>query len=150
MSKEDLALNNLQWLICHKSNQPSHIYLIYVYFLNFHPTTCESTCNILPSSATSQGWLHSFGSTAIPGDTKQLLPLDRAFKRIICIYIYIFARSTKSWYYIIRSFSFLVQFVIFNNTFTFDRLCQYALTVTVSWCYEITQEWWFRQHFIHS
>ena len=30
MYKEDLALNNLQWLICHKS-QPNHIYLIYMY-----------------------------------------------------------------------------------------------------------------------
>ena len=27
--KEDLALNNLQWLICHKT-QPNHIYLIYI------------------------------------------------------------------------------------------------------------------------
>ena len=30
MYKEDLALNNLQWLICHKT-QPNHIYLIYMY-----------------------------------------------------------------------------------------------------------------------
>ena len=28
MYKEDLASNNLQWLICHK---PNHIYLIYMY-----------------------------------------------------------------------------------------------------------------------
>ena len=26
----------------------------------------------------------------------------------------------------------------------------YALTVTVSWCYVITQEWWFCMHFIHA
>ena len=32
MYKEDLALNNLQWLICHKTpTKPNHIYLIYVY-----------------------------------------------------------------------------------------------------------------------
>ena len=30
MYKEDLALNNLQWLVCHKI-QPHHIYLIYTY-----------------------------------------------------------------------------------------------------------------------
>ena len=30
MYKEELALNNLQWLICHKT-QPNHIYLIYMY-----------------------------------------------------------------------------------------------------------------------
>ena len=29
MYKDDLALNNLQWLICHKPSQPNHIYLIY-------------------------------------------------------------------------------------------------------------------------
>ena len=29
---EDLALNNLQWLICHKTQtKPNHIYLIYKY-----------------------------------------------------------------------------------------------------------------------
>ena len=39
MYKEDLALNNIQWLICHKTQpnqiifdiQPNHIYLIYMY-----------------------------------------------------------------------------------------------------------------------
>ena len=32
MYKEDLALNNLQCLICHKNqNKPNHIYLIYMY-----------------------------------------------------------------------------------------------------------------------
>ena len=30
MCKEDLALNNLQWLICHTNpTKPNHIYLIY-------------------------------------------------------------------------------------------------------------------------
>ena len=46
--------------------------------------------------------------------------------------------------------SFLVQFVIFKNAFTFGRGCHYALTVTGSWCYVITREWWFRMHFIHA
>ena len=35
MYKEGLALNNLQWLICHKTKlnqtKPNHIYLIYMY-----------------------------------------------------------------------------------------------------------------------
>ena len=32
MYKEDLALNNLQWLICHKNpTKPNHIFLIYMY-----------------------------------------------------------------------------------------------------------------------
>ena len=32
MYKENLALNNLQWLICHKKvTKPNHIYLIYMY-----------------------------------------------------------------------------------------------------------------------
>ena len=35
MYKEDLTLNNLQWLICHKTQpnptQPNYIYLIYMY-----------------------------------------------------------------------------------------------------------------------
>ena len=30
MLKEDLALNSLKWLMCHKT-QPKHIYLIYTY-----------------------------------------------------------------------------------------------------------------------
>ena len=30
MYKENLALNNLQWLICHET-KPNHIYLIYMY-----------------------------------------------------------------------------------------------------------------------
>ena len=30
MYKEELALNNLQWLICHKT-QPNNIYLMYMY-----------------------------------------------------------------------------------------------------------------------
>ena len=36
MYKEDLALNNLQWLICHKNpTKPNHIYLIYIYKEDF-------------------------------------------------------------------------------------------------------------------
>ena len=34
MYKADLALNNLQGLICHKT-QPNHIYLIYMIWLGF-------------------------------------------------------------------------------------------------------------------
>ena len=49
--------------------------------------------------------------------------------------MYIYDRSIKSRDYIVRSSSFLVQFVIFKNAFTFGHWCHYALTVTVSWCY---------------
>ena len=31
MFKEDLALNNLQWLICDKTIKTNYIYLIYMY-----------------------------------------------------------------------------------------------------------------------
>ena len=32
MYQDDLRLNNLQWLTCHKTQQqPNHIYLIYMY-----------------------------------------------------------------------------------------------------------------------
>ena len=30
MFKQDLVLNDLQWLICHKT-KPNHIYLMYIY-----------------------------------------------------------------------------------------------------------------------
>ena len=47
---------------------------------------CECTCDTLSSSATNQGdntVLVAHGSTATLGATKQLLPLDRVFKRNI-------------------------------------------------------------------
>ena len=34
MNKQDFALNNLQWLVCHKT-KPNHIYLIYMYKEDF-------------------------------------------------------------------------------------------------------------------
>ena len=43
-----------------------------------------------------------------------------------------------------------MQFVIFKNMFSFSWWCHYTLTVTVSWCYVITQECWFHMHFIHA
>ena len=76
------------------------------------------------------------GSTATPGATKQYLPPDRDWKEL---YIYIYARSTKSWDCTVRSSSFLMKLVIFKNTFTFGPWCHYALTVNVSWCYVITR-----------
>ena len=32
----------------------------------------------------------------------------------------------------------------------FGCWCHYAFSVTVSWCYAITREWWLRVHLIHS
>ena len=63
MYKEDLALNNLRWLICHKA-QPNHIYLIYMYkkdlalnnlqWLICHKTQLDKTKN--PNSANCMFW----------------------------------------------------------------------------------------------
>ena len=79
---------------------------------------CESTCDTLSSLAANQGdktVLVAQGSTATPGATKQLLPPDRVFKEI---YIYMYARSTKSRHYIGCSFIFiLVQFDLKNALF---------------------------------
>ena len=83
------------------------------------------------------------GGTATPGTTKQLLPLNRVFKRNIYIYIYIYihARSTKSRDYIGRSFIF-----IFSAVFGFKTRLFLA---TISWCSIITWEWWFCVNIIH-
>ena len=68
------------------------IYIYNFFFFFFHHTTCYN----LSSSAANQGdntVSIAQGDTAIPGTAKQLLPLDRVFKKI---YIYIYARSTKT------------------------------------------------------
>ena len=89
------------------------------------------------------------GGTATPGATKLLLPPERLFKRII--YIYIYARSIKSRDYIRHSSSFLVCWLWFKrNAFTFGCWCHYGFTVTVSWCYVISREWWLRVYFLHA
>ena len=52
---------------------------------------CESTCDTLSSSAANQSdntVLVAQCGTATPGATKQLLPLDRVFKRNIYLYIH--------------------------------------------------------------
>ena len=63
------------------------MYIYCIYF--FHHTTCESTCNTQPPTRGDNTVSVAQSSTASPGATKQLLPLDRVFKRIIYIYIYI-------------------------------------------------------------
>ena len=55
-------------------------------YIFFHHTTCESTCDILASSAANQGdntVSVAQGGTATPSATEQLLPPDRVFKRNI-------------------------------------------------------------------
>ena len=57
------------------------IYIIYIFF---HHTTCESTCDTLASSAANQSdntVSVAQGGTATPGATAQLLPPDRLFKK---------------------------------------------------------------------
>ena len=67
------------------------------------------------------------------------------------LYIYIYIYIIKSRDYIGRLSSFLMCSLWFlKNAFTFGRWCYYAFTVTVSWYYVITQEWWFRVYFIHA
>ena len=89
------------------------------------------------------------GGTAIPGATKQLLPRDRVFKRIIYIYIYT-PDQLKTGITLHVYLHFLCSLWFLKNAFTFGRWCHYTLTVTVSWRYVITREWWFRVHFIHT
>ena len=61
------------------------------------------------------------GSTATPGATKQLLPLDRVFERIIYIYIYM-PDELRAEITLDVHLHFNVQFVIFlKNTFTVGR-----------------------------
>ena len=56
MYKEDLALNNLQWLISHKNQPTNHIYLIYIYKQDFALNNLQSLiCNktqLSPNSMT--------------------------------------------------------------------------------------------------
>ena len=145
MYKADLALNNLQWLICHKTNpnwisscwwQPvSHLWnlltklAIYViqtsvyillhhhywahfvysnsniqeFFFFFFITQCVKAraipCPHQPPTKCDDTVSVAQGSTATPGATKQLLPLDRVLRELY-IYIYIYARSIKSRDYI--------------------------------------------------
>ena len=64
---------------------------MYIYF--FHHTTCESTYDTLSSSAANQGdntVSVAQGSTATPGATKQLLPLEK--KKLFFVIIFIYMR----------------------------------------------------------
>ena len=44
MYKEDLALNNLQWLICPKTQPNQIIYLIYIYKEDFALNNPQELC----------------------------------------------------------------------------------------------------------
>ena len=99
------------------------------------------------------------GGTATPCATKQLLQLDRVLKKLyiyiymhIYIYIYIYTpdQSITETTLDVHLHSWCAVGDLKKNAFTFGRWCHYAFTVTVSWCYAITQEWWFRVHFIHA
>ena len=117
---------------------------LFFFFSSYTVKACAIPCPHQPPTRSDNTDSVAQAGTATPDTTKQLLPPDRVFKRIV------YARSTKSRDYIVHSSSFLVQFVIFKNMFTFGCWFHYMLTVTVSWCYVITWEWWFRMHFIHA
>ena len=94
------------------------VYMCVRTYIFFYHTTCESTCDTLPSSAANQGdntVSVAQGSTTPPGATNQLLPLDRVKERNIYTHththIYICARSTKSRDYIGRSIIFIFSAV---------------------------------------
>ena len=59
------------------------------HFLFFHHTTCDTFPHQPPTASDNTVSVAQSG-TATPGATKQLLPQDRVFKRIIYIYIYIY------------------------------------------------------------
>ena len=102
----------------------TYIY-IYIYIFFFYHTTCESTCNTLPSSAANQAdntVLVAQGCTATSGTTKQLLPLDRVFKRNIYIYIYMPNQLKAEITLDVRSSSFQ-RHLWFKNAFTLGRWC---------------------------
>ena len=67
---------------------------IYVYtYIFFHHSTCESTCDTLPSSAGNQSdntISVAPGGTATPGTNKQLFTTGQVIQYI---YIYIYIRQ---------------------------------------------------------
>ena len=82
---------------------------------------CESTCDILPSSAANQNWWHSFGSSRRCCHSWRYQAAF-ATRQGIYIYIYIYMpdqlvmlRSTRRGNYIVCSCSFFEQFVIFKT-----------------------------------
>ena len=69
------------------------IYIQYIYIYIFHHTTCESTCDTLPSSAANQEWQHSFGSSRQYCHSwcyQAAFATGQGIKRIVYIYIYIY------------------------------------------------------------
>ena len=95
MYKEDLTLNNPQGLICHKiqPNQPNSLLFnsISTFVFFFFIIQCLKARVIpcphqLPTRGDNTVSVAQSG-TATPVATKQLLPPDRVFKRIIYIYI---------------------------------------------------------------
>ena len=113
---------------------------------NFLHTTCESTCDTLPSSAANQGdntVLVVQGGTATPATIKQLFPPDRVFK--INIYLYICQvnwMQTLHWTFVHLHFSAVCDLKM-------HLLLAVDVIATVSRFCIITQEWWFRMHIIH-
>ena len=66
-----------------------YIYIYIYIYINFFIIKCVKVCAI-PCPCQLPTWgdntvLVAQGSTATSGATKQLLPLDRVFKRIICM-----------------------------------------------------------------
>ena len=65
-------------------------------YIFFHHTMCESTCDTMSSSATNQGWWHSFSSSrryCHPWRYQAAFATGQGIKRMIYIYIYIYIRQ---------------------------------------------------------
>ena len=56
-----------------RCKRQQRIFLIYMYIIIFHHTTCESTCDTLLSSADNQGWLCNITN----GCCRQLVKVSR-------------------------------------------------------------------------
>ena len=99
--------SNMFKIVAYKQFAYKSNIFIYTYF--FHRSTCESTCNTLPSSAANQGdntISVAQSGTTTPGATEQLLSPDRVFKRNIYLYIrQISKKQTLHWTFVHLHFS---------------------------------------------
>ena len=100
-----LTLSDLIYYLLPHTHTYTHTHTyIYIYFIIQRVKARAISCPHQPPTRGDNTVSVAQGGTTTPGATKQLLPPDRVFKRII----YIYARSTKTRDYIRRSSSFLV------------------------------------------
>ena len=110
----------------------THIYIYIYIFIIQCVKACAIPCPHQPSTRGDNTVSIAQGGTATPGSSKQLLPLDRVFKRTIYIYIYVFNQRFQNEYFIynildkqdiiclqrIKWFQFII---FFGTILTFSR-----------------------------